>query len=139
MKHTARWMIAACTLACAVASPSAADVDVQSYHLRALVHYLFIPDGRVNPYVGLGIGLSVNVIDTDKIEAQLPLVDVFNDTGAAIGGIGLIGLEVPIGDRLAIFAEGRVGFDVQLTSTGGDIDTENLGGLSGTGGIRFRF
>ena len=114
-------------------------VDVESYQIRALVHYLFLPDAFITPYIGLGIGISVNVIDKDKIERARPGVDVFNKTGVSGGVLALLGLELPLGDHFAFFGEGRVGVDVQLTSTEGDIDTENLGGVGGIGGIRLRF
>jgi hypothetical protein len=115
------------------------DVDVQGYQIRALFHYLFLPDAFITPYIGLGIGFSVNVIDKDKIEREKPFADVFHKTGVSGGGVALLGLELPLGDHFAFFGEGRAGVDVQLTSTDGDIDTENLGGVGGIGGIRLRF
>jgi len=115
------------------------DVDVESYQIRALVHYLFLPDAFITPYIGLGAGISVNVIDKDKIERAKPFVDVFNKTGVSAGGVALLGLELPLGDNFAFFGEGRIGVDVQLTSTEGDIDSENLGGVGGIAGIRLRF
>jgi hypothetical protein len=113
------------------------DVDVQSYHLRALAHYGFNPDG-INPYAGLGLGIAVNVVDTDAIEAANPSLDVFEDVGFGIGAVGILGIEIPLGGLVSLYGEGRASVDVQLTDSD-DVDVENLGGLSGLGGVRIRF
>lgn len=115
------------------------DVEVQMFQLQAFTHYRFLPDAPVTPYVGVGIGLAVNVIDTDRIERERPNVDVFNSAGVGVGGFGVLGIEVPAGPHVVFFVEGRATGDVQITQTNGNTDTENLGGGEGLAGVRIRF
>jgi len=136
------------------------DVDIHGIGLHALVNYIILPDAVVSPYLGAGLGLGVNIIDADKIEDELERrllatpgvvaaeVDV-TPVGLSLGVFGLIGLQVPLGDHVRLFAEGRYGGDWQVTgkvetdtattSDSTDIDVENLGGFSGIGGLRFVF
>jgi hypothetical protein len=113
------------------------DVDVQSVRIVPQIHYVF-KLGPISPYLGAGIAISINIIDADKIERERPNVDVFGRVGTSVGATAIVGVEVPLGSRLLVFAEGRAGVDAQLTSSD-DIDVENLGGVSGIGGMRFRF
>ena len=58
--------------------------------------------------------------------------------------MGLLGVEVPMGQQLAFFAEGRVSGDFQLTqyenrSGKNKFSIESFSGLTGMGGIRMRF
>jgi hypothetical protein len=68
-----------------------------------------------------------------------------NKFGFGLGLLGLVGVEVPLGATVAAFAEGRASVDLQLTNLSdssddsGDIGVENLGGVTGIGGIRIRF
>jgi hypothetical protein len=104
----------------------------------------------------VGLGLGVNLIDDEAIEEFIlettpDAIDVdVSPAGLSVGVFGLIGLQIPLGDHVRIFSEGRFGGDWQLTGkqvvdTGSgsdeetDIDVENLGGLSAIGGIRFVF
>lgn len=132
------------------------DVDIQSIDLRAVVNYIFLPDAFLTPYIGAGLGLGVNLIDNEAIEEFL--IDTTPDAvdadvspaGLSAGVFGLIGLQVPFGDHVRIFGEGRFGGDwmltgKQVTDTGSgtsgetEIDAENLGGFSAIGGVRIVF
>lgn len=70
----------------------------------------FGPDAPVIPYAGAGAGLYSWRLeeDGDFIAAN---DDIFNATlesdGLAFGYFGLVGLEVPISQRVSVFAEGR--------------------------------
>jgi hypothetical protein len=44
------------------------DVGVESYVIRAMWQQHFLPDAAVTPYLGLGLGMSVNVVDDDKVD-----------------------------------------------------------------------
>ena len=64
--------------------------------------------------------------------------------GFGYGIMGLLGVEVPMGQQSAFFVEGRVSGDFQLTHyekrSGKDkLSIESLSGLTGMGGIRVRF
>jgi hypothetical protein len=132
------------------------DVDIQGIGLRAILNYIFLPDSYLTPYVGAGLGLGVNLLDDEAIEEFLVAttpgaVDAdVTPAGLSVGVFGLIGLQIPLGDHVRIFGEGRFGGDWQLTgeqvtNTGvgtteeTKIDVENLGGLSAIGGIRYVF
>lgn len=127
------------------------DVDVQGYGLRFVAHYMFLPEDIVNPYVGAGVGLTLQALDNEKIERVLEQsfasVDV-TPVALSVAVMGILGLEIPVGDHFAFFAEGRVGADIALTrtevDTGGnktddDLDAENLGGIHAIGGLRIRW
>jgi len=111
------------------------DVNVWSIRVQAQGHYVFRP-GKLTPYLGLGIGFSVNTLDEDKLEDAGWSVD--QGTGAGFAVDGIVGVEAPLGWRLSIFGEGRFGADIQLTDSD-DLDAENIGGISGVAGLRIRF
>jgi hypothetical protein len=56
-------------------------------------------------------------------------------TVVGVGVLGLAGLDLPLGDRVSLFAEGRVSGDVETTLFSGD----QVGGVSGLSGARFTF
>jgi len=118
------------------------NVDTQSFILRGIGLFFLRPEG-VSPYIGAGLGLSVNSFDENQVEKKRPSFKVKTDLGVGFGVLALAGVEVPVGDRLAFFAEGRVSADFQVTKTdksgGDDTDIENIGGITGLGGIRLRF
>ncbi len=118
------------------------NVDIQSFILRGIGLFFLRPEG-VSPYIGAGIGFSVNNFDENEVEKRRPSIRIKNDIGLGFGVLGLVGVEVPVGDRFAFFVEGRASADFQVTNTeepGGDeTDIENIGGISGLGGIRLRF
>ena len=122
---------------------NAKDIDTQSYILRGIGQYFFRSHG-ITPYIGLGVNIALNVFDESEIEKKRPSINVKGDKGIGSGIMGLVGLEVPMGQHVALFAEGRVSADVQFTrykneSGKNKFDVENLSGLTGLGGIRFRF
>lgn len=122
---------------------NAKDIDIQSFILRGLGQYFFRSHG-ITPYIGLGVNIALNVYDETEIEKKRPSINVKGDKGIGSGIMGLVGLEVPIGQHLALFAEGRVSADFQFTwykneSGKNKFDVENLSGLTGIGGIRLRF
>jgi hypothetical protein len=118
------------------------DVSFDSICLRGIVQYHFRTEG-VQPYLGAGFGLNINSIDSNSVERGRPDLTDVSDVGAGIGLLGLGGVEFPLGDRVSLFGEARVSVDFQLTKQKGggddDIGAENLGGVSGIGGIRIRF
>lgn len=114
------------------------DIDTQSFRLAFVAHYLLIPDGIFHPYIGGKVNIAVNVIDGDAVEAARPQLDVI-DVGTGAGVAGTAGLELQLGDHFAIYTEVNASADVQLTDEDGSLDAENIGGVSGVGGVRVLF
>jgi hypothetical protein len=118
------------------------DVDVESYILRGMWQHHFRPDALVTPYIGLGLGVSVNVVDDGKVDSTKGR-NVRGSTGAGLDGIFLLGVRatLPGAEYMSLFAEGRVGagFDVSDRNDESGAEVENMGGASGSAGIRFRF
>lgn len=127
-------------------------VDMQSYVLRPQLQVVPWPDAPIRPYVGLGLGLLINVFDEHEIEDGRPGLDLDDEVGVAGGIMGLFGLEAPLGRGLVVFAEGRAegaeqfssecadvvvnGFVVEVCD---DVDSDQIGGATGMIGLRYRF
>lgn len=114
------------------------DIELESWRLAFVFHYVILPRAFIQPYLGAKFNVAVNLVDGDAIEAARPELDVI-DVGTGVGIAGVVGFDVPIGDHFAIYGEGTFSADLQLTDEGGDLDTENIGGVSGVGGIRILF
>jgi len=106
--------------------------SVDSLHARALVRYTWQP-GVVRPYLGAGAGVGVHDVSGSIRDEH----SFFNLSGTAVsvGVLGLAGLDLPLGDRLALFAEGRISGDFATNLVSG----AQLGGISGMSGARIRF
>jgi len=118
------------------------DVDASSYVLRGLWQYHFRPDSVATPYIGLGLGVTINVVDDDKVDDALGF-NARDPVGAGLDGVFLLGvaMNIPGAEYMSIFAEGRVGlaFDAAGEGSSNDVDFDNVGGASGSAGLRFRF
>jgi hypothetical protein len=118
------------------------DVDVESYILRAMWQHHFRPDDLITPYIGLGLGVAISDVDDERVDFVSGR-DVRGSTGAGLDGLFLLGLSVtPYDlDYLSFYAEGRIGFGVDVTGEHESSGTivENLGGASANAGLRFRF
>lgn len=113
-------------------------VDVEAYRIGGLFHYVFLPDFFLQPYIGVKLDLAVNVIDEDTIEDARPELDVTGvGTGVGVGGIA--GMDLALGDHFALFGEVVLSADAQLTDESGDLDVENVGGVSALAGLRVKF
>lgn len=122
---------------------NAKNIDTRSYILRGIGQYFFRPQG-ISPYVGLGLNIAINDFDGNEVERKEPSVDIKTGWGFGYGILALAGVEVPMTQQLAFFAEGRVSGDFQVTffekRSGKDkVNFESLSGLTGMGGIRMRF
>lgn len=118
------------------------NVNSSSYVLRGMWQYHFRPEAVVTPYLGLGLGLTINVIDDDKVDNALGF-DAEDPVGAGLDGVFLLGVSVniPRAEYMSVFAEGRLGlaFDARGEGSSNDVTVENVGGGSGSAGLRFRF
>jgi hypothetical protein len=116
------------------------DVGVSSYVLRALWQYHFRPEAVLTPYIGLGLGMSITAIDDNKVNNQLGIDDQDHIAGG-FDGLALLGVSanIPGADYMSVFVEGRLGLAFATAANDGDWDTEDVGGGSGSAGLRFRF
>ncbi len=122
---------------------NAKNIDTKSYIIRGIGQYYFFPGG-ISPYVGLGLNIAINDFDGNEVERKEPSVDIKTGWGLGYGITGLLGVEAPVSQQLALFVEGRVSGDFQLTifenrSGKNKVNFESLSGLTGMGGIRMRF
>jgi hypothetical protein len=118
------------------------DVEVDSYVLRAIWQQHFAPDGPVSPYIGLGLGIAISDVDDEKVD-RVRGEETRGNTGAGPDGVFMLGVQarIPGADYLSVYAEGRAGFTIDITDRNDEtgLETENLGGASGSAGLRFRF
>ena len=116
------------------------NVDVSSYVVRAIWQYHFRPDAVATPYIGLGMGVTINDVDNDEVNDALGY-HARDQVGAGLDGIFLLGISVniPGAEYMSVFAEGRVGMAFDASGGNGDVDVEGVGGASGSAGLRFRF
>jgi outer membrane protein OmpA-like peptidoglycan-associated protein len=100
--------------------------------------YDFDISRKFMPYVGFGIGAAV--VEADKV-TPLPAADRVNDEDTTFAWQAIVGVTVPISERLDLFADYRYfdAGDVDLMSdAGASVDTE-YSAHSAMIGIRFRF
>jgi hypothetical protein len=117
-------------------------VDSESYILRGMWQYHFRPDAAVTPYLGLGLGVTINAVDDDKVDAAYGF-NALDPVGAGLDGVFLLGVaaNIPGAEDMSVFAEGRVGLAFNAIGEGNrdNVTLENVGGGSGSAGLRFRF
>jgi len=101
--------------------------SVESLHARALVRYTW-DSGIVRPYVGAGAGVGIHDV-SGTIRDHGDLFGI-NGTAVSLGVLGLAGVDLPLGDRFALFAEGRVSGDFATNLLSGT----QLGGASAMSG-----
>ena len=117
-------------------------VDMESFILRGMWQQHFRPEAFVTPYVGLGLGVAINVVDDRKIDRNRG-EDIRGSTGAGLDAIFMMGIRALIrgAEYMSVFAEGRVGVGFDMTGRNDEdgVEVEQIGGVSLNGGIRFRF
>jgi hypothetical protein len=118
------------------------DVKVESYVIRAIWQQHFLPEAPVTPYFGLGLGIAINEVDDRKVD-RVRGRNMRGSTGAGIDGLVMFGVQarIPGVDYMSIYAEGRVGFTYDFVGREdkSGVEAENLGGVTGSAGIRFEF
>jgi hypothetical protein len=117
-------------------------VRVESFIFRGLWQHHFAPDRFVSPYLGVGLGVAIDVVDDHKVDRARG-IDTLGSTSAGLDGVFLLGLQmaIPGTDSLSLYGEGRAGFGFAIYGRH-DTDrlrSENLGGISGSLGLRYRF
>ncbi len=120
------------------------NVDFDAYRISFLVHYRLLVGKIIEPYLGARLGFAVYRIDNHKIERERPSRDV-NSSGFGVGASALAGIDVPLGDRFALYSEFSVSADVLWSDDGRDdlygssTSSDGVGGVTGVAGIRLRF
>jgi hypothetical protein len=118
------------------------DVKVESYVIRAIWQQHFLPEASVTPYIGLGLGIAINEVDDRRVD-RVRGRNMRGSTGAGLDGLFMFGLQarIPGVDYMSIYGEGRVGFTYDFTGREdkSGVETENIGGVTGSAGIRFEF
>ena len=122
-----------------------ATLELGSFEAGIVVH-LLRGDAVVLPYVGGGVGLYdwTLVEDGDFLDFGFDPPALFNDifieNGEAFGTFYLAGIEVPIGDSLSVFAEGRwTSVDDELTRDFAGLGELDLSGQAFMAGVAFNF
>ena len=115
------------------------NVDVKDVLLNGLFHYRLFPEGWT-PYVGIGLGLGVNIIDKNKLRDNVPLFRTFkiNKVGFLLGTLAVLGLEAPIGTHFSWYSEARGNIYARIS---GDSDAtfRNSSGWDIRTGFRLRY
>lgn len=129
------------------------DVDVDSYEINLVFHYVPFPKALATPYVGAGLGIQIHDVSKTEVESASGF-DVRDDTGLGYGFTGILGVEVSLGPHVGLFAEGRLTAAYMLTGEDeddnelyadyyhrgvDDVEVEDSGAATALGGIRLRF
>lgn len=113
-------------------------IQVKSYSLRGVLQIVAWPN-QLSPYFGGAIGINVLRLDEDSIESVISSMKIDN-FGISIGGVGFVGIQMPISREASLFTEARAGavFDV-IDRASVQMGIGGLDGFSGMTGLRMRF
>jgi len=113
-------------------------VQVKSYDVRGFLQVVAWPY-RPSPYFGVAVGMNTLRLDDDAVENLISSMKV-DDVGIALGGVGFVGFQVPLGRGAFLFSEGRAGAVFDVTDPASvEMGVGNLDGFSGIAGLRMRF
>jgi len=113
-------------------------IQVKSYNIRALLQFVFFPN-QLSPYCGGGLGVEVMRFDDDQVESVISRYQV-DKFGIAMGGVGFIGVQLPVTENVTLYAEGRASAAFQLFSAADvEMGAGIYDGLGGLAGLRMRF
>ena len=116
--------------------------DYNSFVLRFNFQYHPFPKAVVSPYMGIAVGVVLNKVDDNHQSGGVNAGDrVRSDVSGGFSMVGLAGLEIPlVRERVQVFAEGRLGNTSDLWKRkGGNYQMDQIGGVTGMGGLRFSF
>ena len=113
-------------------------IQVKSYNLRGVLQVIAWPN-QLSPYFGGAFGVNVLRLDEDSIESVISSIEIDN-FGISLGGVGFVGVQMPISRDLSLFTEARVGavFNV-IDRASVQMGIGGLEGYSGMTGLRMRF
>jgi hypothetical protein len=122
-----------------------------SWILRFLFQYNFMPDSLIQPYIGAHFGFSVDRFDDSLYRALaggggISFIDIQNiGVGIDVAGIAGVALQIPGAKWMQLYGQAKFGyhavFSTTITNIGGidSLEVLNLGGINVGGGVRFRF
>ena len=113
-------------------------IEVKSYNLRGVLQIVAWPN-QLSPYFGGAFGVNVLRLDEDAIESVISSMEIDN-FGISLGGVGFVGIQMPISRDLSLFTEARAGavFNV-IDRASVQMGIGGLDGYSGMTGLRMRF
>jgi len=116
------------------------DVRADAWHARALLNFVPFPR-NLSPYAGLGVSFELLRSRDERLEDALRgLATEGRAFGLSAGGNAFLGLQMPLGSAVSVFAEGRAGVDLEVGGEfDGDLNPEDLGDVSGFAGLRLVF
>lgn len=116
------------------------DIDVNSYSLRAVAKLVLFPK-KISPYAGVAYGLDLIQVDDERVDDAFGAIGVDVHTfGLGTGGLAFLGLQLPVGEHFALFAEARAAIATELTDSFDDqFEPKNLSGYSGMAGVQLSF
>lgn len=114
--------------------------DMNSFALRFSFQYHPLPEALLSPYLGIGVGVALHKVDDNHSRFD-PSDRLRSDVSGGLSLIGLAGLEAPLfTPRLHLFVEGRLGNGSDVWKRkGGNWQTDQVDGITGMSGLRFRF
>ena len=133
------------------------NVDFESYRLSFVAHYRPLLGWFVEPYLGGRITAAYNDSDGKRIERERPPRDVHHSETFGFGAAAIAGIDIPLGNHITLYGETSFGADLLLIdahhensdpddwdwgvldSLSSPYSTENVGGVTGTAGVRVRF
>lgn len=115
--------------------------EYDSVLFRGLFHYHPFPEWTLSPYVGLGTGLALHVVDRKgRVNGERRRYREPVSGGTTFLGLAGIQTRVPGTQRLSVFAEARIESAADLwEKRGASWRYDQVGGVTGSVGLRFRF
>ncbi|MBI5787311.1 MAG: outer membrane beta-barrel protein [Candidatus Schekmanbacteria bacterium] len=119
------------------------EVEVTSIPFFFNAKYHVLSNETIKPYIGGGVNISLNQIDTDELDKKVQQQGAVwlekNDTGASWGVHGLAGIRFMVAQKISLFIEGRYSYEAQMLKGIENDKVMNFGGFYGTAGIGVEF
>lgn len=125
------------------------NVDFDSYRLSFVAHYRPLLGWFLEPYLGGRVTTAINDSRDEYIERARPEKRVHDTPYFGLGAAAIAGIDIPFGNHFTVYGETSFGADLLLINAHHDTDTdawlcspnstENIGGVTGTAGVRVRF
>lgn len=126
------------------------NVDFDSYRLSFVVHYRPLLGWFMEPYIGGRVTTAINDSDAKRIELARPDKEVHHTETLGLGAATIAGIDVPFGNHFTMYGETSFGADLLVINAHHDHggtdawlsspnSSENVGGVTGTAGVRVRF
>ena len=117
------------------------EPDYDSVIIRGLFHFHPLPDARISPYAGLGVGIALHVADPygDVNGVRTRRRDSISGGSSFLALLG-VQTAIPVSEHLSLYAEGRLESLTDLwKKRGATLRYDQVGGVTGMIGLRLRF